>query len=291
MIYSMTGYGQASQDFQDKKIVVEVRTLNGKSTDLRFRFPNNYKEKEITLRKIILDKAIRGKLDASITIENDAGEESIVLNKSLFKKYYSELKGIMDEENIVDGDLVQAIMRIPNVLMNKQAELDQSEWKTVKELTFAALEKLDVYRLTEGAAMATDLIANVKSIMHSLKEVDQYESERINTVKDRIKKNLEQFLSDEKTDSNRFEQEMIYYLEKLDINEEKMRLKQHCDYFLEFLEEKTPSKGKKLAFLSQEMGREINTLGAKAQDYNIQQLVISMKDDLERIKEMIANIV
>jgi len=287
----MTGYGQASQDFQDKKIVVEVRTLNGKSTDLRFRFPNNYKEKEITLRKIILDKAIRGKLDASITIENDAGEESIVLNKSLFKKYYSELKGIMDEENIVDGDLVQAIMRIPNVLMNKQAELDQSEWKTVKELTFAALEKLDVYRLTEGAAMATDLIANVKSIMHSLKEVDQYESERINTVKDRIKKNLEQFLSDEKTDSNRFEQEMIYYLEKLDINEEKMRLKQHCDYFLEFLEEKTPSKGKKLAFLSQEMGREINTLGAKAQDYNIQQLVISMKDDLERIKEMIANIV
>jgi len=291
MIYSMTGYGQASQDFQDKKIVVEVRTLNGKSTDLRFRFPNNYKEKEITLRKIILDKAIRGKLDASITIENDAGEESIVLNKSLFKKYYSELKGIMDEENIVDGDLVQAIMRIPNVLMNKQAELDQSEWKTVKELTFAALEKLDVYRLTEGAAMATDLIANVKSIMHSLQEVDQYESERINTVKDRIKKNLEQFLSDEKTDSNRFEQEMIYYLEKLDINEEKMRLKQHCDYFLEFLEEKTPSKGKKLAFLSQEMGREINTLGAKAQDYNIQQLVISMKDDLERIKEMIANIV
>jgi len=287
----MTGYGQASQDFQDKKIVVEVRTLNGKSTDLRFRFPNNYKEKEITLRKIILDKAIRGKLDASITIENDAGEESIVLNKSLFKKYYSELKGIMDEENIVDGDLVQAIMRIPNVLMNKQAELDQSEWKTVKELTFAALEKLDVYRLTEGAAMATDLIANVKSIMHSLQEVDQYESERINTVKDRIKKNLEQFLSDEKTDSNRFEQEMIYYLEKLDINEEKMRLKQHCDYFLEFLEEKTPSKGKKLAFLSQEMGREINTLGAKAQDYNIQQLVISMKDDLERIKEMIANIV
>jgi len=291
MIYSMTGYGQASQDFQDKKIVVEVRTLNGKSTDLRFRFPNNYKEKEITLRKIILDKAIRGKLDASITIENDAGEESIVLNKSLFKKYYSELKGIMDEENIVDGDLVQAIMRIPNVLMNKQAELDQSEWKTVKELTFAALEKLDVYRLKEGAAMATDLIANVKSIMHSLKEVDQYESERINTVKDRIKKNLDQFLSDEKTDSNRFEQEMIYYLEKLDINEEKMRLKQHCDYFLEFLEEKTPSKGKKLAFLSQEMGREINTLGAKAQDYNIQQLVISMKDDLERIKEMIANIV
>jgi len=287
----MTGYGQASQDFQDKKIVVEVRTLNGKSTDLRFRFPNNYKEKEITLRKIILDKAIRGKLDASITIENDAGEESIVLNKSLFKKYYSELKGIMDEENIVDGDLVQAIMRIPNVLMNKQAELDQSEWKTVKELTFAALEKLDVYRLKEGAAMATDLIANVKSIMHSLKEVDQYESERINTVKDRIKKNLDQFLSDEKTDSNRFEQEMIYYLEKLDINEEKMRLKQHCDYFLEFLEEKTPSKGKKLAFLSQEMGREINTLGAKAQDYNIQQLVISMKDDLERIKEMIANIV
>jgi len=287
----MTGYGQASQDFQDKKIVVEVRTLNGKSTDLRFRFPNNYKEKEITLRKIILDKAIRGKLDASITIENDAGEESIVLNKSLFKKYYSELKGIMDEENIIDGDLVQAIMRIPNVLMNKQAELDQSEWKTVKELTFAALEKLDVYRLKEGAAMATDLIANVKSIMHSLKEVDQYESERINTVKDRIKKNLDQFLSDEKTDSNRFEQEMIYYLEKLDINEEKMRLKQHCDYFLEFLEEKTPSKGKKLAFLSQEMGREINTLGAKAQDYNIQQLVISMKDDLERIKEMIANIV
>jgi uncharacterized protein (TIGR00255 family) len=287
----MTGYGQASKDFKDKKIIVEVRTLNGKSTDLRFRLPNNYKEKEITLRKIILDKAIRGKLDASITIENDAGEESFVLNKTLFKKYYTELKGIMDEENIAHGDLMQTIMRIPNVLMSKQAELDKEEWETVKSLTHSALDQLNVYRLTEGMAMSTDLSDNVKSIMHSLTQVDQYELERINTVKDRIKKNLEQFLSDEKTDSNRFEQELIYYLEKLDINEEKMRLKQHCDYFLEFLEEQSSSKGKKLAFLSQEMGREINTLGAKAQDYNIQQLVISMKDDLERIKEMIANIV
>ena len=291
MVLSMTGYGQASNQFKDKKIQVEIKSLNGKTSDIRCKVPGSYKEKEIQLRKTLMDKGYRGKFDFTLTIESDKGDDEYGLNKALFRKYYKELKELRKELGIDSGDIVQAILRIPNVVGAVNEEVDEEEWKVVLKTTEDAIKALNKFRAEEGKAAQHDLKDGVKSILKRLEDVEPFEKERIKNLKERFKKNLSDFITDETMDRNRFEQEILYYLEKLDINEEKVRLSQHCKYFKEILTSGESVIGKKLGFIAQEMGREINTLGAKANDKSIQQLVVSMKDALEKIKEQIANIV
>ncbi len=287
----MTGYGQASNQFKDKTIRVEIKSLNGKTSDIRCKVPGSYKEKEIQLRKNLMDKAYRGKFDFSLTIESDKGDDEYGLNKSLFRKYYKELSELKEELNIESGDIIQSILRIPNVVGAINEEVDEEEWAVVMETTDNAIKALNNFRGEEGKAAEKDLKEAAQAISDLLTQVEPFESGRIETLKERFRKNLEDFQADEQVDRNRFEQEIIYYLEKLDINEEKVRLSQHCKYFNEVLDSGIPAIGKKLGFIAQEMGREINTLGAKANEKNIQRMVVSMKDALEKIKEQVANIV
>jgi len=291
MVLSMTGYGQASNQFKDKTIRVEIKSLNGKTSDIRCKVPGSYKEKEIQLRKNLMDKAFRGKFDFTLTIESDKGDDEYGLNKALFKKYYRELTELKEELDIDTGDIIQSILRIPNVVGAINEEVDEEEWQVVMQTTDAAISALNSFRAEEGKAAEMDLKEAARSILDLLKRVEPFENQRIEILKERFRKNLEEFQTDEQVDRNRFEQEIIYYLEKLDINEEKVRLAQHCKYFSEVLNSGNPAIGKKLGFIAQEMGREINTLGAKANDKNIQQMVVSMKDALEKIKEQVANIV
>ncbi len=291
MILSMTGYGKSKAQFQDKNIGVEIKSLNGKSSDIRMRLPNNIKEKEILLRKQIIKSAIRGKFDFTLKIGTELGGEEYSLNKDLFKKYAKEILLLQSELGSVNGDILQAVMRIPNVVGSIEGELDEEEWKVIQKVTAEALEMLHHFRLQEGDVMRLDLQDRINVISQKLKEVEPMEESRIKSLKDRMHKNLGQFMNEENVDKNRFEQEVLFYLEKLDITEEKVRLAQHCEYFLNTLNNKNIEKGKKLGFISQEIGREINTLGAKAQQSDIQQIVVSMKDELEKIKEQLANII
>lgn len=287
----MTGYGQASNQFKDKTIQVEIKSLNGKTSDIRCKIPGSYKEKEIQLRKNLLDKAYRGKFDFSLTIESDKGDDEYGLNKALFRKYYKELTELQEELDVDTGDIMQTILRIPNVVGAINEEVDEAEWEVVLQTTEDAIKALNGFRAEEGKAAEKDMKDAAKLISDLMEKIEPFEKGRIETLKERFRKNLEDFQTDEKVDRNRFEQEIIYYLEKLDINEEKVRLGQHCKYFNEVLNSGNPAIGKKLGFIAQEMGREINTLGAKANEKNIQQMVVSMKDALEKIKEQVANIV
>ena len=287
----MTGYGRASTQFKDKTIQVEIKSLNGKTSDIRCKVPGSYKEKEIQLRKNLMDKAYRGKFDFTLTIESDKGDDEYGLNKALFRKYYEELSELKEELNIESGDIIQSILRIPNVVGAINEEVDEDEWEVVLQTSENAIEALNNFRAEEGKAAEKDMKDAALLISELLGKVEPFEQGRIETLKERFRKNLEEFQTDEKVDRNRFEQEIIYYLEKLDINEEKVRLSQHCKYFSEVMDSGKPEIGKKLGFIAQEMGREINTLGAKANEKNIQRMVVSMKDALEKIKEQVANIV
>jgi len=292
MLLSMTGFGRATTTKDDKTITVEVRSLNSKHTDMRFKMPNNYREKETFMRKILTEKAQRGKLDVLIDVKSLEGEEDFALNIPLFKKYYEQLSKLQSElKASSNNDLFQTIMRIPNVVASGDNQISKDEWGQLKDTLHAALKDFTEFRATEGEAMASDMQTRVDNIAQALVEVDPFETARIDRLKTRLHQNLEEFHGKENVDENRFEQEIIYYLEKIDITEEKVRLAQHCKYFSEELKSKDTLKGRKLSFISQEMGREINTLGAKAYSANIQKLVVDMKDELEKIKELVANCV
>ena len=291
MLLSMTGYGRATKSIGEKKITLEVRSLNSKFTDVRFRIPSNYREKENDMRRIISDRAKRGKIDINIDVESMDGESGFSLNAPLFKKYYTELTKIGKELGAETEDLMAAILRIPNVVGSGENSISKEEWQVLKETLHEALDRFEEYRKNEGAVMANDLEMRTKNIQAALTEVNPFETTRIERLRTRLRQNLEEFLGKENVDENRFEQEIIFYLEKIDITEEKVRLEQNCKYFLEELKTKKQQKGRKLSFISQEMGREINTLGAKAYSAEIQKLVVDMKDDLEKIKEQIANAV
>ena len=292
MVLSMTGYGKGICQSEDLTVVAELKSLNGKTTDIRCRLPNAYKEQEITLRKLILEKAYRGKLEFSISIEsqNDSGEYSV--NPTLFKRYYKELSQLRAEAGgRSDTDLTEAILRIPNVVDSKYQEIGEAEYEAVVKATNLAIQKLNDFRAVEGHSLLADLAKRSANIRSLLDDLEPYEHERIQRIKDKMRRNVEDVVPQKQMDQNRFEQEIIYYIEKLDINEEKVRLAQHCKYFVEVLNSDALTVGKKLGFIAQEMGREINTLGAKAQDKNIQQIVVSMKDELEKVKEQLFNVV
>jgi len=289
MIYSMTGYGESSQEVNGKTYKIEIRSLNGKSTDIRFKSNINLRNKEIALRKLVLEGGMRGKFDVNLTMSSASGEET-QLNLALMTQYYNDLMAFSKDKNIEKGDIIQSIIRLPNVVQVADDDLSDEEWDAIREMTGSALKNINEFRKAEGESLKDDLTKNVNGIMTDLGELDQYIDERIELIKERIKKNLNQHMQDEKIDNNRFEQEILFYLEKLDVNEEKVRLSQHCSYFLKEMNSEHIQKGKKLSFISQEMGREINTLGAKAQHSDIQQCVVRMKDKLEQVKEQVFNI-
>lgn len=285
----MTGYGRVSRNYQDKTIIVEIRSLNSKFTDLRLKAPQHYKEKEPEIRRILTERLERGKIDFTLEINSANGEDGFALNVPLFKRYVAELQKLGVELKVETGDLFQAVLRLPNVVATANDEIEEKEWENVYAAIEEAIRQFESFRASEGKVLEEELQSRVVMIQDNLEKVSPLEGERVVRMRQRLYQNLEEGLGKEKIDENRFEQEIIHYLEKLDITEEKVRLAQHCKYFLEELNNKGTQKGRKLSFISQEIGREINTLGAKAYSSEIQRLVVVMKDELEKIKEQVAN--
>jgi uncharacterized protein (TIGR00255 family) len=289
MIRSMTGYGKAECELAQKKVTIEVKSLNSKQLDVNTRIPGIYRDKEIEIRREISDKLIRGKVDLSLYTESLGVDSNSAINSSVVKNYFNQLSEISAELGLPVNELtLQMVMQLPEVVKTSREELDENEWKIILATIREALKALDVFRLQEGLSLYNDTIINLNAITSLLEQIKPYEQERTDKVKDRILDGLKELSSPDGVDNNRLEQEMIFYLEKLDFNEEKVRLSNHCSYFLETLELDEPV-GKKLGFIAQEIGREINTLGSKANHTEIQKLVIGMKDALERIKEQLLN--
>lgn len=287
MIHSMTGFGKAEVVLEDKKVTIEIKSLNSKQADINTRISSLYREKELELRKLITSEVKRGKIDFSLYSENIGTTSNVQINKELIESYYKQLTDLSFAGGM-NLDFLQVVMRMPDVLVNQKTELDASEWNTIMEGVKQAISKFTDFREQEGSAMAEDLSARVQFIKNELTKVENFESERIEKVKGRLKENLEK-LEEANVDQNRFEQEIIYYLEKFDVTEEKVRLANHCDYFLKTMD-LDAGQGKKLGFICQEMGREINTLGSKANHQEIQKIVVDMKDNLEKIKEQVLNV-
>lgn len=285
----MTGYGKAVETIGNKKFTIEIRSVNSKQLDLNVKMSSIYREKEIELRNSLAKKLGRGKIEVGVFAENNGEDKNVKIDVALAKNYFNDVSLLAKEIGKENEDVLPIIMRMPEVLKSDRAELDEEEWKNVMTLVQGAFNKYDEYRISEGKSLEEDLIGRVNNIAALLKSVEPFEKERIETVKERIQKNLNEALSKEQIDENRFEQELIYYLEKFDITEEKVRLKTHCDYFLETAK-LDAGQGKKLGFICQEMGREINTLGSKANHSEMQRIVVQMKDELEKIKEQILNV-
>jgi len=290
MIKSMTGFGKAIVGTTQKKISFEIKSLNSKQLDLNIKLPWLYKDKESEIRNLIGKRLDRGKIDAAIFVDTINEETVPIINKAVVKNYYNQLGEIAWEYGLqLDNTVLDTIMRLPDALKTDRQELDDEEWKLVMDILEEALEQIEKYRVEEGAAIETDFRRGISVISGLLDEVAALDGARIERIRTRMGNSLSEFLANNTIDKNRFEQELIYYIEKLDINEERVRLKKHLDYFLEKLEEPSPN-GKILNFISQEMGREINTIGSKANDADIQKLVVMMKDELEKIKEQTLNV-
>ena len=290
MIKSMTGYGKTVLETPQKKVTVEVKSLNSKQADLSTKIPWLYKEKEIEIRNLITKKLERGKIDFYISFDIMDEELMPVINKNSVKNYYRQLKEVSAEIGInPDNEALAIIMRLPEALKSEKPELTEDEWKNIIKLIGEALDLLDQYRIDEGKALEADLSGSVKKILGFLDNISPFESDRINKIREKLTATLKETIGSENVDMNRFEQELIFYLEKLDINEEKVRLRKHCEYFMETMAV-NGSNGKMLSFIAQEMGREINTIGSKANDAAMQKLVVKMKDELERIKEQVLNV-
>ncbi len=284
----MTGYGQVTSQFENKEITVEIRCLNSKVNDFRLKIPPSYRQKELEIRRLLNDTVVRGKLDISININSEGVEDQVILNTKLFHEYYRQIKSL--NIDFSHSDILNAILKFPNVIESNENEISEDEFAFTTNLLEEAIEKLNDFRSIEGTVIQIDMQLRVSNIVKYLKEIEKFEKDRILHLKEKIIKSLEFNISSESYDKNRFEQELLYYIERLDITEEKIRLKQHCDYFTEELNAKVQTKSKKLNFLTQEIGREINTLGAKSQHHQMQKLVVDMKDELEKIKEQLANI-
>jgi len=291
MILSMTGFGQASGTFNNRQINVEIKSLNGKSADIRLKLPTYYKEKDLIVRKRVMSQMMRGKIDATISVMSDTEDLEYSLNTNLLTKYSKEIMTLSDTLGIDRGDVMQTVIRIPNIIQPIEEKLSDDEWEFTVGLIDEAIDQIIAFKQKEGASLAKDLRENVDAILSNLYKVPQHEEERLTRLKERMHKNLNEFLGKDNVDQNRYEQEVLHYMERLDINEEKVRLEQHCKYFIEQLESGESPLGKKLGFIGQEIGREINTMGAKAQFSELQKLVVNMKDHLEKIKEQVLNAV
>lgn len=284
MILSMTGFGRSEGIFEGKKISVEIKSLNSKSLDLGIRVPLRYKEKEFDIRKVINDSVLRGKVDCFINVESINEDNDVKINKELIKGYISHLKAIADDAP--EFEYLKMAVRMPDAISSKPDELSEKEWEFLSVTLQEALVKFNEFRATEGRILQEELAKNIENISANLQKVMPFEEERIVSVRERYQKSLSEFGT---IDETRFYQEMAYFVEKLDISEEKVRLAQHLKYYTEVMENEF-NNGKKLGFIAQEIGREINTLGSKANHREIQKLVVMMKDDLEKIKEQTLNV-
>ena len=289
MIKSMTGFGKGEAVYGDKKFRVELRSLNSKQLDLSIKLPGKYRAAEAEVRNIITRELQRGKVDCFISVESAVAETSAHINTEAFKAYADELRRACTETSlkIDDSALMQSLLRLPDVVTTEEREVSAEEIATIVEAAKSAAAELNAFRVQEGAILIADLLKRIDLIEKYRHEVEPFESARVDTIKNRIRENIEKLQLE--VDNNRLEQEMIFYIEKLDITEEKVRLDNHCRYFREVAAEEEAA-GRKLGFIAQELGREINTMGSKSNEANMQRLVVKMKDELEKIKEQVLNI-
>lgn len=290
MIRSMTGFGKTEFEAGTKKITLEIKSLNSKQLDINTRVPALYREKDLEIRRLISDMLIRGKVDFALYLDNLGTESATRINSAIIKDYFNQLKNVHQDLGLeITENIMQSIMRLPDTVKTVYDELDENEWKIVRENLIKTLGELNRFRDQEGLALRADIEGNIQNILDLLSQVEPFENQRMENVKTKIRESLDSLQLNGNVDKNRFEQELIYYMEKLDINEEKVRLANHCSYFTETMNGEEPA-GRKLGFIAQEIGREINTLGSKANESNLQRIVVQMKDNLEKIKEQVLNV-
>lgn len=290
MLYSMTGYGRAESNFNEKTFIVEVKSLNGKQFDLRLNIPSPLKPYEVEIRNKLNETILRGSVECTIQIKSNGVTKPISINKELAKSYYQPIMELADELGITKENILSTLLKMPDVVASTNEIFTEEEWKVLAGVLQQAIDLLMKHRAEEGKSIEKDLLERVAAISEQQVVIEKIEPIRRAKVKENLIKQLEQHIGADKYDANRLEQELIYYIEKIDISEERVRLTNHCAYFNSILQEKDPSKGKKLSFILQEMGREINTTGSKANDVDIQKAVILMKDELEKAKEQILNV-
>ena len=285
----MTGFGKAETQYKDKKITIEIKSLNSKQADIFLKMPGFYKSKEIDLRNMIGSTLSRGKIDASVYVESEAKATTLKVNATLVKEYHESLVQISKLLGEKEENYLPHILGMPDIFTNEREDLEEEEWRYLQQMMQAACHALNDFRKQEGETLAAELKNRIHGILDRLEQIKKTDTNRVEEIKNRIRQHLEENVGKANIDNSRFEQELIYYLEKLDITEEKVRLKTHCDYFLSVMTEEE-SQGKKLGFITQEIGREINTIGSKANNAVIQKLVVEMKDELEKIKEQTLNV-
>ncbi|HPD58912.1 MAG TPA: YicC family protein [Paludibacteraceae bacterium] len=290
MIQSMTGFGKATCEYEGKKIVVEIKSLNSKQLDLSLKIAAAYRNKELEIRTEILQKLERGKIDVAIYMDNSGKDVANQINPSVFLSYMQQIKSLSQNLELPEPtNWFDILLRLPDVMKTDNIELEENEWQALKKSIDKAIEQVISFRIQEGKSLENVFISKITNIGDLLEKISPYEAERIEKIRSRLKDNLQALSDKVDYDQNRLEQELIYYIEKLDINEEKVRLRNHLNYFLETMKLE-PSAGKKLGFIAQEIGREINTLGAKANHSEIQKIVVEMKDELEQMKEQVLNV-
>ncbi len=291
MMKSMTGYGKVSRSRNGKNIEVEIRSLNSKSLDVHTKVPQQYNDKDLDIRSMIAKSLERGKIDFSMTYTSETSDDALRINESLLEAYFKKVMGISEKLGArVDSALIlSTLLRFSDVQKMEAEEVSDDDWNFIREMVAEAIKQLDDFRIQEGQNLKQDFIHRIDLILGYLAQVEPFEKQRVPVIKERIMQRFEELKGIVDLDSNRLEQELIFYIEKLDITEEKVRLRQHCKYFIENIDA-NESTGKKLGFIAQEMGREINTLGSKANDAEIQKIVVMMKDELEKIKEQVLNI-
>jgi len=290
MVQSMTGFGKSTCEYGNKKIVVEIKSLNSKQLDLSTRISGLYRDKDIEIRTELSQQLERGKIDFALYVDNSGKESVSQINQSVLMAYYEQIKQISDNIGIeVPANWFEVLLRLPDALKTDIVEMDENEWKEIKVGISQAIEQLKVFRIQEGKSLENVFTTKINRIAELLEQVAQFEGERVEKIKAKLEENLQTISDKISYDKNRLEQELIFYIEKLDVNEEKVRLKTHLDYFIETMKhEKSP--GKKLGFIAQEIGREVNTLGSKSNHSEMQKIVVLMKDELEQIKEQVLNI-
>jgi len=290
MLQSMTGFGRAEQTIGDKTYLVEVKSLNGKQLDINLKIPPVIKTYEFDIRNLIQEYLLRGTIECLIIIKQNGATKPVIINTDLIKSYYEQIKELATELSIDTNSVLAALLRLPEVVSPSNEVLNEDDWNHLKSVIEAALQELNVHRVEEGKSLEKELRLRIMHINKQEEEIAKLEPQRRKAMKNELMQLLEENVGKENYDTNRLEQELIYYIEKIDIREEQVRLKNHCEYLLSILDEADNAKGKKLSFVVQEIGREINTTGSKAYDAGIQRCVVLMKDELEKIKEQTFNI-
>jgi uncharacterized protein (TIGR00255 family) len=290
MLKSMTGYGRCEHTIGDRTFLVEIRSLNGKQFEALLKIPQLLKPYEFEIRGLLSERLLRGSIECTVTMRVNGAAKPVTINTDLAKSYYTQLKSLTDALGLDTSNILDALLKLPEVIVPNTDSFTESDWTTFKDVLLRAIGELDAHRVNEGRALELDLIERILNIEKLQLEVMRVEPQRREKIRDHIRKTLEEQVGPDRYDSNRLEQELIYHIEKIDISEEQVRLSNHCTYFRSLLEEPGDGKGKKLSFVLQEVGREINTTGSKAYDAEIQRSVVLMKDELEKAKEQVLNV-